>query len=440
MPYVRHSRLQMKNKITKERRLALLMGSSLAIDDSVAPIPEGVRDTNLDTINGIISNLGLNSFGWASRAKPIVLKNPARIKITEALDEIKSPRPQEADLLLFYYFGHGFIGSNGNLTLAFSDADLASDRCTLNRLVAEFVDYHFKKLIFIIDCCHAGLGAPAVKIESKGASHFIIAGTGEGWSFFDKFSGGKFTQALKMALEVNSTALIVPQLEAVTFKSWFAASREFMEESQQPEAHGELGDIVLLLKETDPPPSINHSAPPKSIYTKMFHILRLLGSNSMNASDLHDSIRKQKLPSFKLIRYEGNRRIDTYVSEEKLNDYLVLTSQLKFTSAQDGKWSLTIEGRQAIASEGAQYNSRIVSAVFDWLPEYLDRKTLKELLFDLISRAVIPNASNLEKRLVYRGLPVVPRNQLRIALRLLGFAGVLQRAKSDTFFPGFRVS
>jgi hypothetical protein len=420
------------------RRLAMLVGSSLAIDKSMKPIPREVRDTNLGIMAEALGSLGDYKFSWTDpSSKPKILRDPTRPKFIQTLASINPP-PTSDDLLLFYYFGHGFVGTGGNLTLSYKGLDISrdTDNFSLNAAASEMLACGFKKLLFIIECCHAGLASPAFTVITKHGSYFLMAATGEGRAYFDDF-GGEFTRALANALTYrNSQALRDVALNSVTLETWFDVAKDLISTAQTPTCSGTLGKEILYPYQVSLSPSVNLAAPPKSLYMKLYYLLTILREvRSLSLEDIYRNIKKLKLPAFKVTYYENGQVLERFVIQERVQEYLELASSLGLATTKGTKWGLTSNGTSAVIREGAKFNQKLLDGVLQWLPSEVDDKVLNSILFQLANRAVLPKILNIERGLIERRLPTIKRKELRKAMQLLAYAGAVQRATSDTFFP-----
>jgi len=421
--------------VAVERRFALLVGSTLSLDEATPRIPVDAVRANLDTATEAVSQLGDFSFGWPHPAQPPkrLRPNPSRAKIVSALSG-QSVKPSPTDLLLFYYCGHGFVGPNGQLTLALAGASLDGDPINghLNEIVREFIAAGFRRIVVVLDCCHAGLTVPDIALNTA-AQFYLMAATGRGRSYFDNKLGGRFTRALNEALSPGSRGLLRdPQKNAATLARWFSVAADLVH-GQQPAAIGNLGDAILFPAETTLQHSFDTKAPPKSLYSKLFRILQVIDRlNQPTLEELYSALKKQKVAAFQIPSPDGKSR---YVQKDKIREYLATAAELDIAIEQSQKWRLTAVGRKAIAGNGLHYSRVLQEQVFQWLPPEIDEGALRQSLFGLAAAAVLPTLPNIERSLLDKGFPVIMRRDFRIALRLLSYSGVLQRAQPDTFFP-----
>lgn len=417
-------------------RFALLIGSTKAFDSSIKPLPKQVRDVNLNVMEEVLTSLGDYSFAWADNDKPRILKDKSRSQILSVLEKIDDP-PRDS-LFLLYYFGHGFFGNNGNLCLSLPGVSATnSEQYTLQSLVQEIIGRGFKRVIIIVDSCHSGFAHQTISI-SNNIDYFLMPSTGTGYSHFDE-NGGKFTRALSDALSIkNRKKLRDPGKDGVTFSTWFDYARGEVEKSSQaPVSSGSLGDEILVESEIIPPAHRNFSAPLRSVYTKLYYILEVLYDGERTLDQIAEEIDRQELAAFKItVNHEGEL-IEGYVSRSKLLEYLNILAGVKFIvqNKDNSAWALSQSGKEAVQNSGQLYNEKLVTGIFDWLPGRLSKKVLIKILSDLATKCQLPNIRNIERVLVEKNISWFDRKKLRHSLRLLSYAGVIQRGSIDTYFP-----
>jgi hypothetical protein len=430
------------------KRFALLVGSTVPIDDSMKPIPKEIRNTNLEAMAEKLSSLGTHRFTWSDEDKrddsnlmPKILHNPDRSRLLSVISGVSSDH--HSDVFLLYYFGHGFVGNDGDLILALKGIDIARNKggFSLNWVVDEILARGFSKLVIIIDCCHAGLAARGLAVSARKAAYYLMASSGGGRSYFDAY-GGDFTQALVGALSYpNAEALRDIPRKAVTFEKWFDVAKGLVS-SQVPFSDGQLGTEALYPYETSLPSAVNRLAPPKSVYSKIYLLLELIGSNIVSLEEVCRRIRSRELYAFQVATVTEEGQIERrFVLPSKIREYLDLITDLglgtrdKAAAKNETHWELTARGTRAIANDGSSFNAALIDAVSRWLPEGVTADTINDILFSLVTRATLPKVLYVEQSLLERSLPIMNRRKMRIALQLLSYAGVIQRATSDTFFP-----
>lgn len=431
--------------MTTGKRYAIIVGSTRTLEPSASRLPKNARD---DSLTAIVTALGEDKLGdhafkflRPEGRKQQVLRNPPTSAITASLETVSGGNTSD-DLIVFYYFGHAFLDTGGELTLAFKGADLGKPGSfSLNWVTSEIVRLGFHRCVLIVDCCHSGLSAGQLTVHGPDVEYFLMASTSRGWSYFDE-TGGIFTRALSDALTLRlSRKLVDPRREAITFKRWFDVASELVGSEQKPQSAGTLGDEVLRPEKVQVPAEKNAEANIKSNYNKMYEILRILSDNAQSLSALRSTIIERNLRAFQLPRrLEEGELVVRYISETKMRDYLRILKELRLVVEEGAAWRPTRRGRLAVAGGGARYNEIVMDAVFAWLPEEITREQINQILFELAEAALLPNVKNVIARLGDKGLPLVGKKKLRTAMRLLSYGRVIARPTRDTYFPGFLIA
>lgn len=426
--------------MAKQRRYALLLGSTKKIDPSMADIDRKVRDANLQVMRETLLSLGEYNFTWPDSPldQPKRLVNPRRSKLISVLDSAgKAAQPKANDLLLFYYFGYSWVGEDTKLILGFADVQLEEnpERFTIDSVLHEIINAGFKKAILIADCCHSGIAKRSISVQVDQNRFLLMASSTSGWSHFDE-AGGKFTRCLAELLPFPRTKkLRVPQRDVITFDSWFNIAEEELGDDHRPSRSGALGDEILTSFEIEVQLGVR-KAPKKSIYTKLYDLLFLISESVLSLGQIADRIRCKNLDAFRIISYQKGRPVERFIKDSTIYSYLCLASDIGLAKIVDGRWELTKAGRQAIKNDGEYFNKKLLEGVLEFVQPYgLTKQRIKELLHDLVSGSVLPNIVNIEREMTKKmDFVVMRRKELRICLRLLSYAGLIQRATPDTFF------
>jgi len=417
-------------------RVAILMGSGATFDATMDPIPSSTVKESLRLMRETLSSLGAYSF--RTHSLPL---SPSRGRFLDALEDIRKKETQTADdiLLLFYYFGHGFV-HNSHLKLAFSDAasDFGTDKGRLDEVVEELLNkLKPKQLALIVDCCHANISSIPYAVVVSGVQHVRMTSTGTGLSWFTE-SGGEFTQQLNATLSGKlAPTLRNAKQNAITFQTWFDTAVVRVTRSK-PEIDGPLAALKLRDWDWEPDPAVNNGAPQKSLYFKLYYILGYLDESAgRTVADLRKRIISSKNQAFRISRFDNGRPVLDYVSEAKVFQYVSLLAD--YGLARQGKgtqWLQTTTGSRAVANEGARYSEIVATTIFKrWEPLGLTRDLILSVINNLIDRAVLPNTMNLLRQMRPLGIAALKRQELRDGLSIIAYAGWLQRATADTFFP-----
>ncbi|GLZ80192.1 hypothetical protein Afil01_49990 [Actinorhabdospora filicis] len=128
-----------------ERSSVVLMGTSVYTDPRVPSLPAVAA--NLAELRAALTGL----FGEAVRT----LAEPA---LTDLADIARSAR-SGSDTFVFYYAGHGFIGSDGRLYLGLreTDTDMPAFTALPYERIAQIIrDSPARDKVVILDCCFSG--------------------------------------------------------------------------------------------------------------------------------------------------------------------------------------------------------------------------------------------------------------------------------------------
>jgi hypothetical protein len=417
-------------------RVAILMGSGATFDTTMDAIPATVVNENLRLMRGTLSSLG--AYRFRIHSLPL---SPRRGDFLNELQKIQetATEPDKDILLLFYYFGHGFV-HNGRLKLAFSDAaaSVGTDRGLLDDVVADLLDtLKPKQLALIVDCCHANIAPVPYAVAISGVPYVRMTSTGTGLSWF-KESGGEFTRQLNATLSGKlAPTLRNAKQNAITYQTWFDTAAVRVTRST-PEIDGPLAALKLRDWDWEPDPALNNGASQKSLYFKLYYVLGHLDeSTGRTVADVRKRIISSKNQAFRISRFENGQPVLDYVSEGKVFQYVSLLAD--YGLARQGKgtqWQRTTMGSRAVANEGARYSEIVATAIFKrWEPLGLTRDLILSLIHVLIDRAVLPSTLNLLRQMRPLGIAAVKRKELRDGLSIIAYAGWLQRSTADTFFP-----
>jgi hypothetical protein len=132
----------------------------------------GYVDRNLEDLSAALSHPG---HGILTHDSITVLRSPSR---SEWLKELKRVGQETSDLLFFYFVGHGHRDPFDNrLYLMTHHADLGVNligtAVAWSHVLQALEDMHFRRAVFILDCCNSGLAAEGRGVGKSG--HYILA-------------------------------------------------------------------------------------------------------------------------------------------------------------------------------------------------------------------------------------------------------------------------
>jgi outer membrane protein assembly factor BamD (BamD/ComL family) len=159
------------------QRLALIIGNSLYLDDTLARLI--TPDVDVGALGELLLDQELGGFDDVN-----VLVNMSSHIIRRSISSFFSKKTRD-DLLLLYFSGHGILDDQGLLYLAVRDTDsklLRGTAISANFITDEMNNSHSQRQVLVLDCCHSGAFARGAKGQ-PGASVGTAAafeGTGYG--------------------------------------------------------------------------------------------------------------------------------------------------------------------------------------------------------------------------------------------------------------------
>lgn len=466
-------------------RYALIIGSRKKINSTNPYLDESLVEKSRIEFKSIISteNIGKYAFsGWSgeNKSEPEMLLTPTTTKIT-TLFNIDNISPEPDDTLLIYYFGHGIINDEGNFCIAFMDLDLTNSRhYTLDHIVSNAHRVGFRKMILVIDSCHSG----AAEITFNGydnIQYFVLSASTNGYAHFNN-SGGVFTQALAECLRYPHIENVYDQVnETITFERWFDAAVEKLKRNQNkqiPFSGGTLGNEELIPYDNDKlrTPGYNSKVPIQSIYQKLYDLLNLFRTEPNNDNSfisgsttfLYEKLAITNNRSFLFYRVVEGVSRGEFIRIDRFEYYLELCNKLNLVRKNSNQnWEIRPEGIKAIVSRGEEFNTVIVHYILYWMlgvtielsldemnrinlakqrtsinnlvQDQKDnrkelRKHIKKTLKSLVDTGKVPNLHHIYTEFYHSDVHCLPKNDLKVALRLLSYTEVLKKADSDTYF------
>ncbi|MFB2981541.1 caspase domain-containing protein [Microseira sp. BLCC-F43] len=149
-------------------KVALLIGVS-EYEPGLNPLPAAVKD--VEAMRRVLANPEMGGF---AEADIIVLKNPQRQEMEEAIYRLFAHR-QRDDLLLFYFSGHGVKDESGKLYLSTRATRKDNGRLVKpSAVAASFLhesinDSKSQRQVLILDCCFSGAIAQGLTVKDDGA-------------------------------------------------------------------------------------------------------------------------------------------------------------------------------------------------------------------------------------------------------------------------------
>lgn len=418
------------------QRLALMIGSSQGLGDSIEPLPvEAVRRT-VNSLAQVLREGGEHAFTVKR------LFNPTRPELIRYLSDFRENHPSPKLPALIYYFGHARIVNDGDLMVALKGADPSEPNPYLLRSILDEARHaRLRKAAIIVECCHAGLSKKAIQLDWDADDYFLMAATNTGYLRIREV-GGPFSYSLTRVLQGSN---LPAELEdrtkrAITFARWVDVARKYVPKNLVPQVAGNLGSEILRPWAKSTRAGYASQAPIKSVYSKAYRVLRYCEEESPTTAEIIlRCIKRDKDRAFQLASRDADarsRRSVAYVTDLCIERYLELLEDLGFVRREALAWKITALGRQAVSRNGGAFNSVLVNAVWSHLDDFnVSDERIRDAIGQLLSQVAVPHVSSIEQHLAMNGCPAAPQANLKMMLKLLSYADEYQRATSDCYFP-----
>ncbi|BAY09474.1 caspase, EACC1-associated type [Calothrix sp. NIES-2098] len=149
-------------------KVALLIGIS-EYEPGLNPLPAAVND--IEAMRRVLANPEIGGF---AEENIMVLENPERQKMEEAIEKLFAER-QKDDLVLFFFSGHGIKDDTGKLYLATRTTRKTAkgDLIRASAVTANFVHESIgrsrsQRQVIILDCCFSGAIAQGMTVRDDG--------------------------------------------------------------------------------------------------------------------------------------------------------------------------------------------------------------------------------------------------------------------------------
>jgi len=314
-------------------------------------------------------------------SEPKIFHNPQYSDLVQHF-EGAGGNSEQTELLL-YFLGHSTaVGeSDLELILDLKEGGKKEAVCRLSRLLEDIQRYAgVVRVIVILDTCHAGRTEFVFRLWDA-ERYFAMLATGNAYAFNAVFSEG-LMRALETPLRRNDQR-IDRRVGGVTYKKIFESARNFVikdsSESGRKQNPMSLGQYSGKLLETPIviPTEYNRFASPRSIYGRMFCILKIIGDSmpEFTFGQLRDTIDDNE--NFMLRRDDDG---DHFLSSSRLRDYLDFLVSAKWVSQlSPSNYRLTRQG--GLACNAEQFNQTLVEAIeSEVLPESVSIEFLKEMV------------------------------------------------------------
>ena len=401
--------------------------------------------------------LGDHSFGWKRSKAPIIFRSrlanepdegrvsdqslpPTRGNIVKSLDGV-NPGPD--DELFLYYYGHAYILTRDDITLALEGASLHDKRHSFRHLVEELVNAGFKKIYFILDTCHAGRQVNALSNFENVV--FGIFASSEGAHAVSGSDMGLLSEAVLSRLDVSKLHSTDKRIDrrkrGVTFARCFREAIRNVPEADRmettPETYGAIGDNVLFPFTAVVPDALNELSPSRSIYRKLHAILVQCTAETGEASftEVYNGLKKQRMFWITESGADGRPTVVSPSRVSELVDYLGHLGLIQSRVERNvRRLRLSAEGR--VAARRPQYNKALLQAVEERImPEGFSLNNVRDITFELMNDAEIPNAYFVSEKMREKGARIIHEAAFKMSFLILPYTLRFRKVTTDTIFP-----
>jgi Caspase domain len=415
---------------------------------------------------GPLKNFG---FGWQDgRKNPRILRSalkkgqqsengsePSRANIFSAIDELDV---QLDDELFFYYYGHAYPFQSNGVTLALRNARLNDDAFTFTTFVEEFINKGFRKIYFVLDTCHAGRNRKAISSFQNEVYGVFASSDGDYARKKPSDDGGVLSESLLTQLDLSRLdgssgrdRLLNRKKRGITFTNWFSAAKNDISPSSlkhlqsDPLIYGgaDIGDNLLISYSPTIPDGVNEFAPRRSIYCKLHAILVGLRGSARYIS-FQELYRKLVRERAFWIRDQGPAGKPEFVSPTRIReliDYLIRLGFVELdrkTTKRDAEEKLTLTESGEVAANEGQFNNSLLRAIEAHIfPEGVSIDYIRQITFNLMDEAEIPNTFFVADRLRRLGIRINDEKAFKMSFLVLPYTRKFRKVTTDTIFPSY---
>lgn len=374
-----------------------------------------------------------NRFGFHSlkskRSTPSILTNVTFADFSREFDGVAQITSETE--FLFYFVGHSVSYGENDIKLILS-VGKDGQECTISlssvlQTIREQVGV--KKLILILDTCHAGRTSEV--LQNWNGSIFAMFSAGEKYAFDAAFSEG-LLRALEQPFR-NKDPRIDRSIGGLTYKRLFEVAQERAKREnpeQEPKYIGGYGDTILLPAPILVTDGYNQFALERTIYGRVYRVLELIHEKKPTFDALNNAIRKDA--AFLLERAESDR--NRYISSERLGDYLDFLRKAEWIVQPKGRFELTAKGLVAI--DRSKFNKCLLLAIEDKIfTNGITFDFVDEIVRRLLKDMIPPTPVQIKGRAAMNGKNIILDNATRVAIQLLPSTGRFLKGAADAIYP-----
>lgn len=363
---------------------------------------------------------------------PDVLYNAKDAELTAKIGD--DPEDVSDQTLFFlYYIGHAVGADDDDLRirLRYKSKDQIQVNKNLSTLLGQIRDAGFKKLILVLDCCHAGR---TLKLyENFPTETFAMLATGKSYAFNCDFS-----EALLATLERGPSKRdqrIDRTRKGFTYERLFQGARapfvlRDMKEEERPQRFdGGLEHELLAAAPVIITKGFNPLISRRTVYGRVHACLELLAEAECLRLEFPARLKTKR--EFLLQNNEDGE--DRYVKPQKALEYCDFLVDSKLADLNASRVSISAIGREAL---NGSYNKVLLDQIAsEVMPLGVSLEHLDEAIEALIGDMIPPTPAMISERLLNRGIHMELTPSLRIALLLLPSTGRFLKSSSDALFP-----
>lgn len=368
------------------------------------------------------------------RKAPQTLQNPNKADLLRHLDEDSRGITPDTEVLLFF-LGHSVSVGEQDVRLILGMGENDEDRWVSLSWLIDTIEQQtkIKKLVVILDTCHAGRAIEAFSATRERT--YAMFAAGNAYAFDANFSDNVL-RGLEQPVQKNDQR-IDRQKGGTTWQKIFQVARgrtlssaEEDETVQAPISYGDYAGDVLLKAPVRVPQQFNDFASQRSVYGRLFAILHMVRDHQPTFAGLKSLIREGS--TFLLRRNDDGK--DRFVSAERLNDYLDFLLKAKWIVKPAQKYAITAVGEAACNRE--TFNRTLLRSIeTEILLDGVDFELLDSLIKELLLDMIPPTPIKIKDRAGMKGKVLKLDSATRLAIQLLPSTGQFMKGTADTIFP-----
>lgn len=362
---------------------------------------------------------------------PDVLHNPSAAELTEKISD-DPEQVNENSLLFIHYIGHA-VGAGENdlrLRLRYKSKGGAPQYMNLSTMLNIVRDGHFRKLVLILDCCHAGRTLQLYENFPQGS--FVMLATGTGYAFNCDFSDSIIGTMERAPSKRDQR--IDRQRQGFTYERLFEVARSpFVSKSLSDELlpksfegglqHELIADAPVKITE-----EYNALIPKRTVYGRVFTCLELLSEATCLRLEFPNFIKRRRE-----FLVEGEEGEGKYLGVDRARQYCDFLLESGLVEEESSRLRLSDLGQAAL---DGRFNAIVLDVILDSvLPAEVTYEVLDEMIHSLIQDMIPPTPPMIAERLRNRGIALALKPSVRVALMLLPSTGRFLKSSSDALFP-----